>query len=84
MPYREIIVGGVRIFETLTNHLTLYSMVSMRKENRGIDSANFLSWANLFIQYVRPLTTGDRKILLTHDGYRDCRFLACYDKMVTE
>ena len=70
MLYHEIILGGVRILYTLTNYLPLHAMASMRKGNGEINSRNFLSWAKMFVQYARSLTTGCHKILLMYDGYR--------------
>ena len=37
---------------------------------RGVDSDNFLSWAKVFVDYVRDLTVDGGKVLLTYDGDR--------------
>lgn len=70
MPYREIIVDGKKVVQTLTDFLPTGATIAMRKEGGGVDSSNFLEWASKFVEHVRPLTCGGRKVLLTYDGYR--------------
>lgn len=44
--------------------------MAMRDDIGGVDSANLLAWAKRFVEEVRGLTAGGRKILLSYDGYR--------------
>ena len=41
----------------------------MRRDACCVNSECFYKWAKYFIEYVKDLTTGSRKLLLTFDGY---------------
>lgn len=69
MPYREICVHGKRVVNTLLGHLPQQATLTMREKLGGVDNSNFYNWSKLFVEHVRPLTAGGRKVLLTYDGY---------------
>lgn len=57
-PYRETLIVCEAVIFTLSSHLPLDATIAMRKEGGGIDALNFYNCAKLFLEYVRPLTTG--------------------------
>lgn len=69
LPYRNVIENGNIVTQTYTTYLPRGACVAMRAEGGGIDIANFLSWAQLFVSSVKDLTSNGRKVLLTYDGY---------------
>lgn len=70
MPYREVVIAGETVVETLATHLPRNSVVTMREKVAGIDGNSFFKCAKIFCDFVRPQTAGGRKVLLTCDGYR--------------
>jgi len=69
-PYRVVQNGSDSSTETVFKCLPRGSMVAMREEVAGVDSYNFLRWADQFVEDVRPLTARGRKVLLIYDRYR--------------
>lgn len=70
MPYREVLRSGEAHVQTYADLLPRNSVIAFREERGGVDSSNFLSWARLFVESVRDLTAGGRKVLLIFDAYR--------------
>ena len=70
IPYRILIRGGIKITESPASYLPTNAVFAMRTENRGVDSTTFLNWAAVFVRYIAPLHTNNRKVLLVYDGYR--------------
>ena len=70
LPYRTVLQHGEKVQQTYHSVLPRGSVVSMREQNGGVDSNNFYEWAKLFVNHVKDLTFGGRKVLLTYDGYR--------------
>lgn len=76
LPWRRVLRKGATQVETYADFLPQGSVVAAREEGGGVDSANFLSWARHFVDSVRDLTAGGRKVLLIYDGYRSHMSLA--------
>lgn len=56
--------------ETLRECLPRNSYTFFREAGGGIDKHNFIAWAEEFVNEVKDLTDGSRKVLLLYDGYR--------------
>ena len=70
MPYRTKIESGIEIMETIADCFPTDSVISFRRENGGLDSANFLAWAKHFIQFLQARHTCCTTSLRILDGYR--------------
>jgi len=81
--YRVLSKDGKDYIESITDCLPRHSMITTREDLAGVDKHNFLRWAQAFVQEVKDLTTGGRKVLLIYDGYRShmgLRVLETLDK----
>ena len=76
LPYLIACRVRERVVETYANYLPRNSAAIMRQEVYGIDAVNFMNWARLFVEHVRDLTYGGRKILLIYNGCRSHMSLA--------
>lgn len=70
LPYRKVLSDGNEVTQTYHSVLPRGSVVAMRERGGGVDGANFFEWAHKFIESVKDLTAGERKVLLIYDGYR--------------
>ena len=69
MPWGEVQCGTNTAVEILASHLPTNALVNIRQEMVSVDSASFLEFARHFTKFVRYLTAGERKVLLTYDAY---------------
>lgn len=56
LPYRKVLVNGVFTVKTYASHLPSRVVMALRNDFGGVCSANFSSWAIIFVEEVRPLT----------------------------
>lgn len=56
MPYRENLRHGKAHMRIYADLLPRQSSVSFKEERGGVDTANFLNWAGLYLESVRDLT----------------------------
>ena len=70
IPYREVLQDEKISVETLSDCLPRGSLLYARNDGSGVNNESFLKLAHHFTEHVKDLTTGDRKVLLTLDGYR--------------
>ena len=70
LPYREVIISGSRVTETLSSYLPRSALVAMEPSSPGVNSSSFFQWAQKFTASIQHIVGGGRKVLLTYDGYR--------------
>jgi hypothetical protein len=63
-------VAGVEVVQTLSSFLPRQAVVSTRPDIAGMDSTICKEFAKWFVEQVRDLTAGGRKVLPRYDGYR--------------
>jgi hypothetical protein len=67
---RVAMVAGVEVVQTLSSFFPRQAVVSTRPDIAGMNSTIFKEFAKWFVEQVRDLTAGCRKVLLLCDGYR--------------
>ena len=70
IPYRSVLINSVVVNETYASYLPRGAVMTMREKIAGFDTINFIHWSKNFVESVRNLLVGGRKILLVYDGYR--------------
>ena len=70
MSYRNMLRNGKTYIESPESSLPRRSVLATRIEGGGVDSKNFLSWADSFIEFTKDLRAEGWKVLLIYDGYR--------------
>ena len=56
--------------QTYSDFLPPDTVVALRDESGGVDGRSFLAWARIFVEIVKHLTAGGRKLMLIYDSYR--------------
>ena len=69
-PYRCYVKNGEEHVDSIARNLPRSATIEMREKGGGVDSDNFLKWADCFVNSVSDLTANGRKLLFIYDGYR--------------
>ena len=65
LPYRVVLGAGGEEVQTYATYLPREARVAMREQKGGVDSEKFYRCGLQFVDSVRDLTAGNRKVLLT-------------------
>ena len=69
LPFLEYECKGVNMVQSFASFLPTNSIVTTRKQYAGVDSFNFLTWAEYLVENTAALRQEGRKVLSVFDRY---------------